>query len=131
MQLPDRFETTEEVRVSEQRSKSSEKSMLMMAVVQAQDAEVAKEALEKLGMSVTRLPSVGGFLGRRNATLVIGLPENQRELVIETLHQNCRQRIEFIAVPLESAPLPLPTPTPITVGGATILAMEVDHYEEI
>jgi uncharacterized protein YaaQ len=131
MQLPDRFETTEEVRVSEQRSKSSEKSMLMMAVVQAQDAEVAKEALEKIGMSVTRLPSVGGFLGRRNATLVIGLPENQRELVIETLHQNCRQRIEFIAVPLESAPLPLPTPTPITVGGATILAMEVDHYEEI
>ena len=91
----------------------------------------AKEALEKLGMSVTRLPSVGGFLGRRNATLVIGLPDSQREVVIETLHQNCRQRIEFIAVPLESAPLPLPTPTPITVGGATILGLEVDHYEEL
>lgn len=117
--------------MSEQKSKSSEKGMLMLAVVQAQDAEVAKEALEKLGVSVTRLPSVGGFLGRRNATLMIGLPENQREVVIETLHQNCRQRIEFIAVPLESAPLPLPTPTPITVGGATILSMEVDHYEEL
>jgi len=117
--------------VSEQNPKAPEKRMLMMAVVQAQDAEVAKEALEKLGMSVTRLPSVGGFLGRRNATMLIGLPENQRETVIEALHQNCRQRIEFIAVPLESAPLPLPTPTPITVGGATILAMEVDHYEEL
>ncbi len=117
--------------MSEQKPNSSEKSLLLMAVVQAQDAEIAKEALEKLGMSVTRLPSVGGFLGRRNATLVIGLPENQREVVIETLHQNCRQRIEFIAVPLESAPLPLPTPTPITVGGATILGLEVDHYEEL
>jgi uncharacterized protein YaaQ len=103
----------------------------MLAVVQAQDAEVAKESLEKLGMSVARLPSVGGFLGRRNATLVIGLPENQQENVVEALHQNCRQRIEFIAVPLESAPLPLPTPTPITVGGATILTLEVDHYEEL
>ena len=117
--------------MSEQKPNSSEKSLLLMAVVQAQDAEIAKEALEKLGMSVTRLPSVGGFLGRRNATLVIGLPENQREVAIESLHQNCRQRIEFIAVPLESAPLPLPTPTPITVGGATILGLEVDHYEEL
>ena len=34
-------------------------------------------------------------------------------------------------MPLESAPLPLPTPTPITVGGATVFALEVDHYEEI
>lgn len=103
----------------------------MMAVVQAQDAEVAKETLEKLGLAIERLPSVGGFLGRRNATLMIGLPENQREEVIEALHQSCRQRVEFIAVPLESAPLPLPTPTPITVGGATIFSMEVDHYEEL
>lgn len=117
--------------MSEHEPKSSENRILMLAVVQAQDAEVAKEALEKLGISVTRLPSVGGFLGRRNATLVIGLPEGQRDTVVETLHQNCRQRIEFIAVPLESAPLPLPTPTPITVGGATILSLEVDHYEEL
>ena len=51
----------------------------MMAVVQAQDAEVAKEALVKMGVTVERLPSVGGFLGRRNATLVIGMYEPQRE----------------------------------------------------
>ena len=117
--------------MSEQKVNASQKRMLMMAVVQAQDAEVAKETLEKMGLSIERLPSVGGFLGRRNATLVIGLAESQREMVIEALHQSCRQRIEFIAVPLESAPLPLPTPTPITVGGATILSMEVDHYEEL
>jgi uncharacterized protein YaaQ len=103
---------------------------MMMAVVQAQDAEVAKESLVKMGLSVERLPSVGGFLGRRNATLLIGLSEQQRDAVIETLNRSCRQRIEFIAVPLESAPLPLPTPTPITVGGATVFSIEVDHYEE-
>lgn len=117
--------------MSEQRPNPSQNTILMMAVVQAQDAEVAKETLEKLGLSIERLPSVGGFLGRRNATLMIGLPENQREEVIEALHHSCRQRVEFIAVPLESAPLPLPTPTPITVGGATIFSLEVDHYEEL
>jgi len=104
---------------------------ILIAVVQSQDAESAQDALHKLGMTVQRLPSVGGFLGRRNATLLIGVPEELRERAEEILRLNCRQRVEFIAVPLESAPLPLPTPTPITVGGATVFAIEVEHYEEI
>lgn len=117
--------------MSETNPSTTENRIMLLAVVQAQDAEVAKEALAKMGLEVDRLPSVGGFLGRRNATLVIGLPENQREIVVEALHRSCRQRIEFIAVPLESAPLPLPTPTPITVGGATVFSIDVDHFEEL
>src|SRR5512140_977559 len=101
-------------------------STLLLAVVQAQDAESADAALTRLGVSVTRLPSVGGFLGRRNATLLIALPAARKNLVVETLNKNCRQRVEYIAVPLESAPLPLPAPTPITIGRATIFAMEVE-----
>ena len=117
--------------MSEQNSDMARQTIVMMAVVQAQDADIARESLEKMGLTVDRLPSVGGFLGRRNATLLIGMQANQREAVVEALHKSCRQRIEFIAVPLESAPLPLPTPTPITVGGATILTMDVEHFEEI
>ncbi len=117
--------------MSEPKTGSTQQRILMMAVVQAQDAEVAKDTLARLGLTIERLPSVGGFLGRRNATLLIGMREDQREAVIDTLNQSCRQRIEFIAVPLESAPLPLPTPTPITVGGATIFSMEVERYEEL
>ncbi len=117
--------------MKENETSSIQPQIMMMAVVQAQDAEIAKEALGKIGVTIERLPSVGGFLGRRNATLVIGMREDQREMVIEVLHQSCRQRIEFIAVPLESAPLPLPTPTPITVGGATIFSLDVERYEEI
>jgi uncharacterized protein YaaQ len=117
--------------VSESKTSSTQHPILMMAVVQAQDAEVAKEAMAKLGLTVERLPSVGGFLGRRNATLLIGMHEEQREAAVESLNRSCRQRIEFIAVPLESAPLPLPTPTPITVGGATVFSMEVERYEEL
>ncbi len=112
-------------------SNQGQTQILMMAVVQAQDAEIAREALEKFDLTVERLPSVGGFLGRRNATLLIGMHESQREAVLESLNKSCRQRVEFIAVPLESAPLPLPTPTPITVGGATVFSLEVERYEEI
>lgn len=110
---------------------SEPQTNLLIAVVQSQDAEIAQDELRKIGLTVQRLPSVGGFLGRRNATLLIGLPEAQHERAEALLRTTCRQRVEFIAVPLESAPLPLPTPTPITVGGATIFAIDVEHYEEI
>ena len=103
----------------------------MWVIVQAQDAENAEDALCGLGVSATRLQSFGAFLGRRNATLLVALRNEQRQAALEILQKTCRQRIEYIAVPLESAPLPLPTPTPITIGGATIFTMEVEHFEEL
>ncbi len=104
---------------------------LLIAVVQTQDTDNAHEALRKLDVSVQQLPSTGGFLGRKNSTLLIALPEEKKQPVIDALNSTCRQRIEYIAVPLESAPLPLPTPTPISIGGATIFELEIEHYEEI
>jgi len=103
---------------------------LLVAVVQAQDAEVTENRLGNTATSITRLPSLGAFLGRRNATLLIGLPHTIKEKVMTILHENCRQRVEFIAVPLESAPMPMPAPTPITVGGATVFSLEIEYFEE-
>jgi len=108
-----------------------EESILLIAVVQTQDVEHAQNAISRMGISITRLPSVGGFLGLRNATLLIGLTKDKQQAVLDAIQENCRQRIEYIAVPLESAPLPLPTPTPITVGGATIFSMGIEHLEVI
>jgi uncharacterized protein YaaQ len=108
-------------------SKSPE---MLIAVVQSQDVDPAARALHELGITVTRLPSVGGFLGRKNGTIMIGLPKEKEEEAMDALQKNCRQRIEYIAVPLESAPLPLPTPTPIVIGGATVFAIDVERYEE-
>ena len=110
---------------------TNERNLLLIAIVQAQDADPTQEALESMGLTPERLPSVGGFLGRRNITLLIPLESSQSDQALECLHENCRQRVEYIAVPLESAPLPLPTPTPITIGGATIFGLEIEHYEEI
>jgi uncharacterized protein YaaQ len=104
---------------------------LLVAVIQAQDFDSANNSLTRMGMSVTRLPSIGGFLGRRNLTLMIGTPQGKEAEAMSALHDNCRQRVEFIAVPLESAPLPMPAPTPVTVGGATVFSIDVEHYEEI
>jgi uncharacterized protein YaaQ len=106
-------------------------STLLIAVIQAQDTDSAEHALQQLKITPERLPSVGGFLGRRNTTLLITVSLAKRQAVLDALHKSCRQRIEYIAVPLESAPLPLPTPTPISIGGATIFGLDIEHYEEI
>ena len=50
---------------------------LMVSVVQSQDAEVTENRLADEATSVTRLPSLGAFLGRRNATLLIGMPHGR------------------------------------------------------
>jgi uncharacterized protein YaaQ len=103
---------------------------LLIAVVQGQDADMAIQSLEEAGYGVTRLPSVGGFLGRKNATLMIGTETEDAAKAIDLLNETCRQRVAFIAVPMENAPLPMPAPTPITIGGANVFSLEVEHFEE-
>jgi uncharacterized protein YaaQ len=103
----------------------------MVAVVQEQDVERAALAAESLGAPVVELTSTGGFLGRRNATLLIGLPDGYEDDFIEALHRTCRQRVEYMTMPVEGASVPLPTPVPVTVGGATVFALPVERFEEI
>jgi len=103
---------------------------LLAVVVQIQDAENAIKALNSTHMLVMRLSSSGGFLGRRNTTLLIGVPKDQEENAVAILNQNCRQRVEYVATPLEGSPDHLPHSTQVTVGGATIFTIDVERYEE-
>jgi uncharacterized protein YaaQ len=47
------------------------------------------------------------------------------------LQKSCRQRVEYISIPLESAPLPMPAPTPVTIGGAAVFSIDVEYFEVI
>ena len=105
--------------------------LLMIAIIQDQDLETATKALQATGTSVTYLSSAGGFLGRRNATLLIGLPAERESEALSILHEACRQRIEYMTLPLEGSPMPMPAPVPVTVGGATVFALPVERFEQI
>ena len=114
----------------ESEKSENKKNDLLIAVVQGQDADIAIESLIDEGFGVTRLPSMGGFLGRKSATLMIGVNIERVKEAVEILDQNCRKRVAFIAMPMENSPLPMPAPTPITVGGASIFSLKADHFEE-
>lgn len=59
--------------------------LLLVAVIQDQDVEPATKALQVVGASSTYLASAGGFLGRRNATLLIGLPVGKKDKALKAL----------------------------------------------
>ena len=105
--------------------------LLVVAIVQEQDLDSATRALQKIGAPVTYLSSAGGFLGRRNATLLIGLPTEKEQQTLDVLREVCRQRVEYMTMPLEGTPMPMPAPVPVTVGGATVFALPVERFEQI
>lgn len=104
---------------------------LMTVIVQEQDADATTRALEELHVPVSHFASVGGFLGHRNYTLLIGIPDGREEDILKVLRTTCRQRVEYLAMPLEGSPIPMPTPVPVTVGGATIFTLPVEYFEEL
>jgi CPA1 family monovalent cation:H+ antiporter len=103
---------------------------LMAVVIQEQDFENAVSGLNQLGFSVARLPSTGGFLSRRNVTLLVGIQEGREAAAVRMLQNSCKKRVEYLSQPLRNSPIPLAAPRPITVGGATIFTFEVESYVE-
>ena len=95
----------------------------MTAFVQEPDAENAANALNKLGFSITRLPSTGGLLGKKIVTLLIGIPINQEDLAIQTLEATCNQRTDYAHL--------LPEIASIGLAGATIFTFEIERYVEL
>jgi CPA1 family monovalent cation:H+ antiporter len=104
---------------------------LMTVFVQEQDAENAVQALIKLGFAVTRLPSKGGFLQRKNITLMVGMPAGLEESAVRVLKNSSRERVEFVNTLFPSTKLPMPKPIEVKVGGATIFVLEVESYAEL
>ncbi len=71
---------------------------LLMAIVQASDADRAAERLRADGHRFTRLGSTGGFLGTANTTLILAVEDGTVPAVVEAFRDTCSGR--EIEVPL-------------------------------
>ncbi len=111
--------------------KDQSNMVILLAVLQAQDADLVTSALRKFGVHAFELSSTGAFLGRKNVTILLPVETTRIDLVLSELKRNCRQRIEYVSMPIEGQPLPIPSPIPITVGGATIFILEIEQYLEV
>ena len=68
--------------------------VLMMAIVQVDDANNVSAALIKQGYRLTRINTVGSFLRKGNATFLIGLQAEYVDKALNIMQEACRQRVE-------------------------------------
>ena len=107
---------------------------LVIAVVQAEDAQRTVVALTDKGISSTRMSSSGGFLQQGNVTLLIGVDPSQVDTVLEMIRENCKERSRYLTpVPplAEPGEMFLAYPVEVQVGGATVWVVPVESFEKI
>jgi uncharacterized protein YaaQ len=107
---------------------------LVVAIVHSDDAGPCTKALTDSGFDCTRLNTSGGFLQKGNATLLVGVSDEQVDDVIDVLRRRARGRAEYIN-PLppiaEPAEFFVPFPVEVEVGGATVFVLDVARFEKL
>lgn len=95
---------------------------LILAIVNNEDTARAVDALMRAGFFVTRLSTTGGFLMMGNTTLLIGTDEERVPMALGILRQHCTARTQPGSGVMRA--------DPVTVGGATVFVLDVDHMEK-
>ena len=106
----------------------------VIAVVQGQDTGRVSQALRKNSIPFTTIDSTGGFLRERNATFMIGVPDEQLETVVDLLSANSHTRSEYVSSypsAFDPAEFYMPRPIEVQVGGATVWVLDVEYYEPL
>ena len=106
---------------------------MVIAVVQDLDADDTVEALTEAGYRVTRAATTGGFFRQGNTTLFCGVADERVQPLINLLRQTCKRRSRMMALAPHSAehPMTVGAYVEVTVGGATLFVLDVEHFEQI
>jgi uncharacterized protein YaaQ len=106
----------------------------IVAVVQGQDSIRLSSALRQKSIPFTTIDSTGGFLRERNATFMMGIPDEQLDSVLEVLAANCHTRSEYVSSypsAFDPAEFYMPRPIEVQVGGASVWVLDVEHFEPL
>lgn len=109
---------------------------MILAVIQADDANRVVQALNEAGLRVTRIATQGAWLRRENSTLLIGVEDHQVDDVMRVMRNTAQRRTVYISVPAESAGMngmmgAPGMPIEVEVGGATVFVLNVERMVRI
>lgn len=108
---------------------------LIYAIVRNDNEDDVSDALMKEHFFVTRLVSSGGFLRKGNTTLMIATEEEKVQQVIDIIKQSCgKQQKITVNMPYVSGTAMVnysTMPMSVTIGGATIMVVDLEHFEKI
>lgn len=104
---------------------------LILAVVQQDELEGLIRALHRDGLSCTIRSSTGGFLKKKNTTLLIGLPHERLSDALGLIRIHAHARAEQESPPLSDemgafgSPLPA-APEGARRGGAAVFVLDLN-----
>ncbi len=104
---------------------------LIITIIQDRDSHLLTNALVKNNLRATKLASSGGFLRSGNTTLMIGVEDDQVDMVLDLIKENCKAR-KHLMTPI--APLGghadsyVPYPIEVEVGGATVFVLPIEQF---
>ena len=107
---------------------------LVVAVVHNEDAGVLVDALLEREFRATRLHSSGGFLKQTNATVMLGVEDDQVDAVLDIVRESCQARTQIVnPMPpiMEPGEFFMPYPLEVEVGGATVFVLPVERFERL
>ena len=104
---------------------------MIMAIVSGDDSSAVSAALTKARYSVTKLATTGGFLMSGNTTFLIGVNDAQVEDVIAIIAKHSKKRKQMVPNNSFDVGMYSAFPVEVTVGGATVFVMNVEHFEKV
>lgn len=103
-------------------------SLLILAIVQGDDARGLIDELVQRGLRATRIDSKGGFLIENNAVVLIGTDDRQLGSILDAIAKTCKTRVAWAPVMSVGDPLSgIGMPIQVEVGGAVVFGLEVER----
>ena len=105
---------------------------MVMAIINADDAQSVISNLTKAGFSITKLATTGGFLKTGNTTILVGVEDDKLDDVLAIINKYSHSRKQLVPATSEFGIGMIPAvPVEVSVGGATIFVMDVARFEKI
>ena len=105
---------------------------LVIAIISDDDCPSVLGGLSEKGFGATKLSTTGGFLRSGNATLLIGVEEEDLERLFDVLREFSSRRKQMISPMGGMDGLDMFTPpVEISVGGATVFVIDVDKFVKL
>ena len=106
--------------------------LLIVAIVQGEDAPRLGTRLVEQGLRLTRISSGGGILGPGNMAFLLGIEDHQEDVVLKAIHATCRKRNKYINIAEVPEPLYFGAlPMEVEVGGAVVFGVPIERFAHI
>ena len=105
---------------------------MILAIINHDDASLVVNNLTRAGFYVTKLSSTGGILKAGNMTILTSVEDERVDDAIEVIRKHSHSRKQVIPTASEIGMGFYPSmPVEVTVGGATIIVLNVERFDKL